>query len=345
LQTRAKKILFGCLGGCGFLLLMTIGSCIGVTVWFNSPGEVLDPQILLGPENTAYVEWTLRLEDSGTAEFVEGMLTSFSDLNARSDSPLPDGLEHLINTRQIAKTRKNLRKLFPLVVAWTARPGDTLDEDEHLFTLSARGLGHRMVMADWMLGLFLRWNDDIETVRHRGEKIFVLNDLEGTRPAGFINKGVTFFATDLDSARAARDRLDLVGDESLVQTELSSLFGNLVQTHALKGGLTNHRGELRRLLDVLESPDEVVSAAIWDDVQAATIVANFSDDVFAGTLALQGPDEDWARTHVEAIGVALGDLFEHSRIEFATEVNQVGSDVHIAFNTTNLFEQIEAINQ
>ena len=317
-----------------------------MTIWLNSPGEVLEPEILLGPENTAYVEWTLRLEDSGTEEFVEGMLTSFSDLNARSDSPLPDGLEHMINARQIGKARKNLRKLFPLVVAWTAQPGDSLDEDEHLFTLSARGLGHRMVLADWILGLFLGRSKDVEIVRHRGEKIFVLDERNGTKPAGFINKGTTFLATNLDSARNARDRLDLIEGESVVQTELSSLFGGLPQDHALKGALTNRRGELRRLLEALEFSDETVSASIWDDVRASTIVANFRDeDAFGGTLTLQGPDADWAGTHAETIGTAIEALFDRSRVEFTTEVRQDGSDVRVEFNTTNLFEQIETINR
>ena len=132
MQGRAKKILFGCLGGCGLVLLISIGSCVGFTIWINAPGEVLEPQVLLGPETTGYIEWTLRLEDPGTAEFVDGMLEGVTELGRKSDSPLPDGLEQLLNARQMKSARKDLKKLFPVVVAWTARPADRPAEEVDL---------------------------------------------------------------------------------------------------------------------------------------------------------------------------------------------------------------------
>ena len=48
MEAKNKRILFGCLGGCGLLLLLVVGSCVGFTVWLNAPGEVLEPQVLLG---------------------------------------------------------------------------------------------------------------------------------------------------------------------------------------------------------------------------------------------------------------------------------------------------------
>jgi len=343
LEGRGKKILFGCLGGCGFTVLMAIGSCVGFTMWLNSPAEVLEPQVLLGPETTGYIEWTLRLEDSGTAEFVEGMLQGLSDLNDQSDSPLPDGLQQLFNVRQMKSARKDLKKLFPLVVAWTTRPGDRLDEDEHLFAASARGLGHRMVMLDWVLGFIFRWADDIETVRHHGEKIYVFGGTGDTRPACFVNKGIVFVATDLDSARAARDRLGRPADGSTVSAELGLLFDELPQDHALRGALTNRRGELRRILEELDLPAGHTSSAALDDVHGATVVATFRDqEVFAGVLELRGPSADWAQTHSAKLGAALEAMFERSEIEFATEARHSDDRIQIEFSTTNLFDQIEA---
>jgi hypothetical protein len=345
LEGRPRKIVFGCLGGCGLVLLMTVGSCIGLTVWLNSPGEVLEPRILLGPETTGYLEWTLRLEDPGTGEFVEGMLTSFSDLNDRNDSPLPDGLEQLLNSRQINKARKDLDKLFPMVAAWTARPGEGLDEDDHLFSLSARGIGHQMIFLDWLLGPMLRWTEDVETVRYEGEKIYVIKEESGTRPSIFIHRGIVFATTDLDSARATRDRLKLAGNGSPVNTELTSLFNALPQDHALRGAVTNRRGELRRLLDLTILRTEDVEDAVWDDVRGATVEANFREEnEFSGVLKLQGPDTEWARTNATRLGAALDQLFEGSKIEIVTEVRNVGASVHFEFSTSDLFEQIDAIN-
>jgi len=346
MQSRGKKILFGCLGGCGLAALMAIGSCVSFTMWLNAPGEVLEPQALLGPETTGYVEWTLRLEDPGTAEFVEGMLQGFSELSRKSDSSLPDGLAQLLNARQIKSARKDLKKLFPLVIAWTAQPGDRLDEDEHLFSVSARGLGHRMVMLDWMLGFMFRWADDIETVRHEGEKIFVFSASGDTRPACFINKGIVFVATDVKSAQRTFDRLTLSSAGSVTGTELVALLDALPLDTPLRGALTNRGGEVRRILDQLGLASEHADATAWDDVRGATVVATFREgNVFAGTVELHGPSADWAQAHGATLGAALISLFERTEIEFVTEVRQDEGRVHIEFSTTNLFDQIEAANR
>ena len=345
MQSRPKKILFGCLAGCGFFFLMFIGSCVALTVWLNSPGAVLDPRVLLASDTTGYVEWTLRLEDPGTGEFVEGMLQSFVELSRQNDSPLPDGMAQFLNSRQTKSARKDLKKLFPVVVAWTARPSGRPAEDEHLFTACARGLGHRMVMLDWMLGLILRWADDIETVRHEGERIYVLRENDGTRPACFIRKGIGFVATDLDSARRTSDRLGRPTAGSTTGTELGVLLDALPQDQPLRGALTNRDGELQRVLDALNLPTEHVSAEAWDEVRGATVVANFRDEnVFGGTVDLLGPNADWAQAHAATLGAALEVLFEQSSIDFNTEIRQAGDRIQVEFNTVNLFDQIEAAN-
>jgi len=345
MEPRTKKFLFGCLGGCGFVVLMFIGSCIGLTVWLNSPGAVLEPQVLLGPETTVYVEWTLRLEDPGTAEFTEGMLQSFGELSNQNDSPLPDGMEQFFNARQMKSARKDIKKLFPVVVAWAVRPADQPAEDEHVFTASARGLGHRMVMLDWMLGLMLRWVDDIETVRHEGEKIYLLRETDGTRPAAFIHRGIVFVATDIESARRTLDRLDRPVVGSNAGAELGALLDGVPQDPPLRGALTNRDGELRRVLEALDLDPEQVSATVWNEVRGVTVVADFRDqNVFGGTLNLHGPSVDWAQANTAPLGAALEELFGQSRIDFLTEVRQVGDRIQVDFSTVDLFDQIEDLD-
>jgi hypothetical protein len=346
MEPRTKKILFGCLGGCGFVVLLFVGSCVGLGIWLNSPGEVLEPQVLLGQETSAYVEWTLRLEDPGTAEFVEGMMQRVTELSRQSNSPLPDGMEQFLNNRQMKSARKDLKKLFPMVVAWTARPADRPGEDEHLFTASARGLGHRMIMLDWILGWVFRWAGDIETVRHGGEKILLLKESNGTRPACFIHKGIVFVATDLESARRTLDRLDRPADGSAAGSELGVLFGGLPAGPSLRGALTNRGGELRRILDTLDLDTEQVEAETWDEIRGATIVANFRDEeVFGGAVELYGPDTGWAQAHAATVGAALEELFQDAKIDFSTEIHQIGNRVQIGFNTVDLFDQIEDLDR
>ena len=52
MASRGKRILVGCGIGCGALLLVSISSCVGFFVWLNRPGELLDPERLLGGDTT-----------------------------------------------------------------------------------------------------------------------------------------------------------------------------------------------------------------------------------------------------------------------------------------------------
>ena len=346
MEGRGKKILFGCLGGCGVVVVIFIGSCVGFTMWLNSPGEVLEPEVLLGPETTGYVEWTLRLEDPGTAEFTDALLRSFDSLSSKSNSPLPDGLESFINSRRTKSVRKDMQRLFPVVVAWTAQPGDVDNEDDHLLSVSARGMGHQLILMDWMLGFALGWAEgDLRIERHRGEKIYLFEKSGAIQPAAFVQKGIVFVATDLDSARGTLDRLESPFEGSGAGTELATLFDALPEDQALRGVLTNRRGEVRRVLDQLGLSTDRASDTTWNEVRGVTVTANFRDeDVFAGTMEVHGPSADWAEANAETLGAALASLFDKWDVEFDTEVGSVGRRVHVDFSAADLLEHVENIN-
>ena len=59
MATKGKRVLLGCGLGCGLLLLMGVGSCIGFTAWLNRPGELIEPTHLMAAGTTGYMEWTL----------------------------------------------------------------------------------------------------------------------------------------------------------------------------------------------------------------------------------------------------------------------------------------------
>jgi hypothetical protein len=344
MEGRGKKILFGCLGGCGVVLVIFVGSCVGFTMWLNSPGEVLEPEVLMGPDTTGYVEWILRLEDPGTAEFTNAMLESLGNIRRRSNSPLPDGLENVVDSLQSKSAQKDIAKLFPVVVAWTARPGALEDEDAHLFTVSARGMGHQMILADWLFGWVIGWNDNVEIVRHRGEKIYLLQKTEGISPAVFVKRGIVFVSTDVDAARLALDRLDSPDVENGAGADLDGLYSGLPKDQALRGALTNRRGEIRRILDQLGLSTDLAGDEVWAAIRGLTVVANFRDeDVFAGAMEIHGPDAAWAEANAEALGAALVSVFDQWDIEFETEVRHIGRRIRVDFSAADLLDHVDRI--
>ena len=86
MEPRKKKVLIGCLGGCGLVVLASIGSCVCFFVWLNSPDEVLEePQRPLVDDTSAYLQWTLRLDDPGTLDFVHPLIDIRSRNAKRTD--------------------------------------------------------------------------------------------------------------------------------------------------------------------------------------------------------------------------------------------------------------------
>ena len=206
--SKGKKVLIGCGLGCGFLVLLGIGSCIGFSVWVQSPGDLLEPTVLVGDNTTGYLEWTLQLEDPGTAEFVELAISRFQEIRDASGVSLPGGLGDRLNEMQSERDAKKLRALFPMTVAWTLQPGESSEEDLHLFSGSSKKLDHQMTFVDWIVGWALRWESDAQIEKYRGEKLYrIVIDGQAVDFAFFIRSGDVFVTTDIAAARTAVDRL------------------------------------------------------------------------------------------------------------------------------------------
>jgi hypothetical protein len=139
MESRAKKILIGGAIGCGSLLLLCVGSCVGFFVWLNQPGELLEPVVLLGHDTTGYVEWTLSLDDPGTRDFVEELLSFWRGMNEQRDELLPGILQPLMQFNDKRNERQVL-ELFPLLAAWTLHheknEQNAAQTQRHLFTIS-----------------------------------------------------------------------------------------------------------------------------------------------------------------------------------------------------------------
>ncbi len=52
MASRNKRILIGCAVGCGAMVVLVIGLAVAFGLWIKSPGELLEPQRLLGADTT-----------------------------------------------------------------------------------------------------------------------------------------------------------------------------------------------------------------------------------------------------------------------------------------------------
>ena len=152
MASRSKRILIGCGLGCGALVVLGISGCIGFSIWIGQRGELLEPERLLGRDTTGYVEWTLRLEDPGTEQFVERLIEISQTNPDEFRSPFPGWANDILAGRQNRQNAREIRQLLPLVAAWAVRPAEAPGEDLHLVTVSVVQLGNRLVFLDWILG-------------------------------------------------------------------------------------------------------------------------------------------------------------------------------------------------
>ena len=207
MASRSKRILVGCAVGCGVVVVLVIGLVVAFGLWIRSPGELLEPQRLLGADTTGYVEWTLRLEDPGTEAFARRLIETIQKLPPEGTDEMPEWLGGWITQRQNEEAQEDILKMFPLVAAWTLHPGTTPEEDLHLASVSVERLGHQLIFADWVLGLVLSRSDRVEVERYRGEKVYRIPIDKQTTLTVFLRDGHLFFTSNLDSARTAVDRL------------------------------------------------------------------------------------------------------------------------------------------
>jgi hypothetical protein len=247
MERRARNILIGCATGCGTVVLIVIGSCTGFVVWLNSPGDVLEPRRLVDADVTGYVEWTLRLEDPGTREFIDLMLESLQEINEGMPSPLPPAIRGPLTRLQNQRNERKLRKLFPIVLVWTVRPGEDADRDLHLLSASISGADHQLILMDWIMGFFMRRAEEVRTFEHRGEIVYRIGAADRAEEIPFfVHRGDVFLATSEDGARRAIDRLE---DDAAPVEGASPVERWLAGAgdRTLHGVVTNHRGEVWRV--------------------------------------------------------------------------------------------------
>ena len=300
-MANAKKILIGCGIGCGALVLIGIGSCVGFGIWLNSPGELLEPDQLLGPDTAGYLEWTLRLEDPGTADFVESLLARVQAQQDRGGANLPPIVGAWMMKNQQKQNEKQIRQFFPTVVAWTMEPGADGADDLHLMSASVQRMAHQAVLADWVLGMAIGWADEPVSARHRGERIYLIDDPDRGEPwAVFVRRGIVFFTTDETMAREAIDRLAGAAEGRHETTELQQLFATVSEDRPLRGAVGNRSGELERLWGMFGAGAEADEA--FARAAGATLTGALDGEgALYGTVELAFDDAETARGLAEPL--------------------------------------------
>jgi hypothetical protein len=332
MASRGKRILIGCGIGCAALLVLGIGSCVTFVVWINQPGELLQPDRLVGGDTSGYVEVTLRLEDPGTRQVVEKILGLMRELRENNRSPLPSGLNDWLIGFQSRRDEQKIREMFPMVVAWGVRPGTGEAEDLHLFAVSLEKHGNRLRFADWLLGLFMRFAEPIEVVSHDGERLYHVPG----EMTFFMRGSTIFFTSDVETATRAVDRLRGPRSPGAGPTEVQKLLLDLPEEAPLRGAIGNENGELQRLWETLVDERDLAgpAAEVWRQVRALTVAGGFDDraglDARFGLVLTGDARKD---AEVETLGSAIASAFENPKlrveIEARSEGNRVVVDLHV----------------
>ncbi len=342
---RGKKTLIGCGIGCGVFLLMVLGVAIAFGIWLNSPGELLEPQQLLGADTTVYVEWTLRLEDPGTEGFVLEVVDQIQTIQKEEAEELPPWLRGWVLQSQSRKARKNMLRVFPMVAAWTVRPGATENEDLHLLSASVKNLGHQLIVGDWILGFALGRSEGIEVHRHRDEKIYVLPINKRSQIAAFLRSGHVFVSSDVDTAKIAVDRLAEGGESRREPSDLDRVFASTEGKGPLRGAISNTHGELGRLwhdLDPESAPEEL------DAVQALSVSGGLQEDgSLTGTLQFHCNDPQRAEALLEPLAQALRERSFFTDIAMETRATRADDRIDVTFRLPELarFLSLERIQR
>lgn len=341
MEPRSKKILYGCGIGCLAVIVLGVGSCVGFVIWVNQPGELLEPDLLVGSDTTGYVAWTLRLEDPGTDQFVHSLLESMERVSDRSGGKIHPVFDTWLSNLQKRRNRKKIQQMFPLVVAWTARPGEDAESDLHLLSASLEQAGNQMVLMDWILGLTLGWADGVSVISHRGERIFGPPSGDDEEFAFFIRGNDLFFASDLGTAKLAVDRIA----ESSIPTESSSdvqrLLGSVPAESPLRGAISNRRGELDRVWSALAGGSSSDTGDLPTGILGATISGGLADEeTLQATLSFRcagaGHASETAEGLTRVLRSALEPLGVPVEMETSTAGDLVQIDVRLGEITSNL---------
>ena len=351
-RSRATRILMGCAIGCGGFLLLSMVGCVSCVVWLNSPGDVIDPESLLAEDTTGYLEWTVDLEDPGTRQLVESFLSSLEETQRQG---IPDNgpgrfigrLQQLANKNN----RKDMEKLFPIVLAGTMRPagGGT---DGFVLTGSVRGMDHQLLLFDWIGTPILRrlmdsGSLDENTItwsieRYGGEKIFVIptGDPDVTL-GGFLRGGDIFVASSMDEARRAVDLLSGRLPPDAGTAAVDRWFGEAPQT-SLRGALSNGDGELGRLWDALPwtASDEPLPENVLSEVRGVVFSGGFEGGVFSVHLDFDMAGAAAAESAEAALVAGLNAKLAETIFHLG-EVGRSGDRLRVSLLTDSLVETLE----
>jgi hypothetical protein len=341
LEPRGKKILYGCGIGCLVVMVLGIGSCVGFVIWVNQPGELLEPDLLVGSDTTGYVAWTLRLEDPGTDRFVHSLLESVERVSDRSSGGIHPALDTWLSNMQKRRNRRKIQDMFPLVVAWTAHPGETAGADFHLVSASFEQAGNQMVLMDWILGLTLGWADGVSVVSHRREKIFGPPAGDDENFAFFIRGNDLFFASDLGTAKQAVDRLleSRVPDESF--NDVQRLLADLPAESPLRGAISNRGGELARVWNALAGGSEGASS-LPAGIVGATITGGLADEeTLQATLSFRCAGARQATENADGLTGLMRSALEPLDVPVEMETSTAGDLVRIDVRLGEITSSLE----
>src|SRR5437867_3495295 len=100
MTSTAKNVLIGCLATAAAAIVLGVSSCVGFVIWLYRPGQLLDPGKLVDADTTAYIEWTLRLDDPGSRKLFEQLVETGQKAADVMGTPLPPGLRSWLAVRQ-----------------------------------------------------------------------------------------------------------------------------------------------------------------------------------------------------------------------------------------------------
>jgi hypothetical protein len=204
-----------------------------------------------------------------------------------------------------------------------------------LISASIERLGNRLALADWMMGFIFARTDEVKIIRHQGEKIYSFPNPRGKNVTLFIKQNNMFFATDIEAAKRAVDRLQNPVEGGHSAGELAGLLETGVADRPLRGAITNERGELSRLWKFLGRTDR--ADPIWENVRALKVAGGFEQgDRFRGQIELRCIDRDWARDNAEQLAASLSTVLDHAGLEMETAAEVSGEWVSVDFELREL---------
>jgi hypothetical protein len=348
MASRGKRILIGIGVGCLAIVLLVVGSCAGFVIWINRPGELIDPDLLVGGDTTGYVAWTLRLEDPGTGEFVQGMLDSLQRMSERNRIEIHPVLDSWLSRMQQRRNEKKIRKMFPLAAVWTLRPGQVPGDDLHLFSLSLEQAGNQMVFMDWVLGFFMARAPDVQVIRHGREKIYRLPVKDGDAIAFFIRGNDLFFTSDIQTATLAVDRLAPTRTTEVSPSEVTELLRYVAGDAPLRGAISNRGGELKRVWKQLGS--SASNGQIWGEIRGATFSGGLLDaETFRLELGIPCTNASRAAAHQDELARMVRSILEPAglplELQATTDREWVRIEVELHELTSSLSTALDRLDR